>query len=318
MVCKTHMRDLLFVLLSIFAITLTTSVNVQPKRTIPTFSATETDELYKEIQSYANEHNVKPIDAKIDRVWKAIPGYNGWEVDVDASYQNMLPGAAFEPSKIVFKETAPNIHLDDLDPSPIFRGNPEKPMNALLINVAWGNEFIPQILEILKDNEVKATFFFDGSWVKANPDLATMIHAEGHEIGNHAYSHPDLQQRSRSETMEELRKTNEVINSTLAVQPIWFAPPSGSFNNTTVAVADELGMKTILWTVDTVDWKQPKTSDMVTRVVAEASNGSMILMHPTKPVAEGLGSMIRGIKEKGLKLGTVSELMNEERINSDR
>ena len=85
----------------------------------------------------------------------------------------------------------------DLDPQPIYRGNPEKPMVALLINVAWGNEYIPKILKTLNDHEAKATFFLDGSWGKKNPDLALMIYEEGHEIGNHAYSHPDLKQRSK-------------------------------------------------------------------------------------------------------------------------
>ena len=75
-------------------------------------------------------------------------------------------------------------------------------------------------------------------------------------------------------------------------------------------------MYTILWTVDTVDWKKPSTSEMVHRVLSEVENGSMILMHPTKPVAEGLENMIDAIEKKGLQLGTVSELMSENRIDS--
>jgi len=191
-------------------------------------------------------------------------------------------------------------------------------MVALLINVAWGNEYIPGILEALNDSKVKATFFFDGSWVNKNPKLAKMISKEGHEIGNHAYSHPDLQKRSKDETIEELQKTNDVIQATIGMKPMWFAPPSGSFNMTTVDVAHELDMKTILWTVDTVDWKKPDTAEMVNRVVSKVDNGSMVLMHPTKPVAEGLGTMIADIKAKGYKLGTVSDLMSEKRIENNK
>ena len=73
-------------------------------------------------------------------------------------------------------------------------------------------------------------------------------------------------------------------------------------------------MKTILWTVDTVDWKKPAPSEMVRRVLSKVENGSMILMHPTEPVAQGLEAMITEIKAKGLQLGTVSELMSENRI----
>ncbi|WP_432360954.1 polysaccharide deacetylase family protein [Sporosarcina sp. UB5] len=271
--------------------------------------------LYQKIKSYSEQHEIKPIDAKVDTVWKAIPGYNGLRVDVKASYEKMKRTGTFDESKLVFKEVPPAVHLDDLEPNPIYRGNPEKPMVSLLINVAWGNEFIQPILNILKEHEVKATFFFDGSWTKKNPDLAIMIYKEGHEIGNHAYSHPDLQKRSRAETMEEIKKTNEVIVETLSVQPKWFGPPSGSFNQQTVDVAHELNMKTILWTVDTVDWKKPDPSEMVRRVVSKVENGSMILMHPTDPVAKGLATMITDIKAKGLQLGTVSDLMSEKRID---
>lgn len=274
----------------------------------------ENEDLHRKIQTFAEEHDIKPIDATVDRVWKAIPGYNGLLVDIEASYRKMLAGNDFKTNQLVYKEVSPKVHLEDLPPSPIYKGNPEKPMVALSINVAWGNEYIPDILEVLNDSKVKATFFFDGSWVKKNPDLATMIHLAGHEIGNHAYSHPNLKQRSRDETMEELKKTNDVIEATLGLKPIWFAPPSGSFNQETIHVANELGMKTILWTVDTVDWKKPSTSEMVRRVVTGVGNGSMVLMHPTKPTAEGLKMMINGIHEKGYQLGTVSELMSEKRI----
>lgn len=273
------------------------------------------EHLYEEIQAYSDQHKIEPIDAKIDGVWKAIPGYNGRIVDVETSYNEMRLAGEFDENKIVYKETSPNVHLEDLEPEPIYKGNPEKPMIALLINVAWGNEYIPLILKTLEDHQTKATFFFDGSWVKKNPDLAKMIKEANHEIGNHAYSHPDLKQRSRAETVEELQKTNEVIEETLGVKVKWFAPPSGSFNRTTIEVAHELGMKTILWTVDTVDWRKPETSEMVRRVVSKVENGSMILMHPTKPTAEGLNTIIAEVKEKGYQLGTVSDLMSEKRID---
>ncbi|WP_449623190.1 polysaccharide deacetylase family protein [Robertmurraya sp. Marseille-Q9965] len=273
------------------------------------------DDLYKKIQEYRNQHKIKPIDAKVDRVWKAIPGYNGLDVNIEASYQKMKSTGDFDKNKVVYKEIPPNIHLDNLRPEPIYRGNPQKPMVVLLINVAWGNEYIPEILKILNNHQTKATFFFDGSWVNKNPDLAKSIKEEGHEIGNHAYSHPDLKKRSVYETTEELKKTNDVIKKTLEITPRWFAPPSGSFNHATVNVADQLGMKTILWTVDTVDWKKPLPSEMVQRVVSKVENGSMVLMHPTKPVAEGLDSMITNIKAKGYQLGTVSDLISEKRID---
>lgn len=271
-------------------------------------------DLYLEIMAKSGDYGIKPQDARVDRVWKAIPGYNGLEVDADASYIAMRGRGQFEEKRLVFKETGPQIHLDDLGPEPIYRGNPAKPMAAFLINVAWGNEFIPPMLAILERQQVKATFFFDGSWVKKNPDLALLIYEKGHEVGNHAYSHPDLTQYSQDQTREEIEKTNNIIEETLGVRPLWFAPPSGSFNEVTVQTAASLGLKTILWTVDTVDWKEPSPAEMVERVLAKVENGAMILMHPTRAGSLGLEAMIEGIRAKGLRLGTVADLMDEGRV----
>ena len=264
------------------------------------------------IKAYAQEHDIPPIDAKMDRVWKAIPGYNGLAVDQKKSLKKM--GTRFSERQIVWKEVSPSVHLSDLPPSPIYRGNPEKSMISLLINVAWGNEFIEPILRALDEHEVKATFFLDGSWTKKNSDLARLIQLHGHEIGSHAYSHPDLAKSSEAKTREELQKTNDVIEEVLGLTPTWFAPPSGSFNQRTIEIARELGMYTILLTADTVDWRNPDTTEMVNRVLSKVENGTMILMHPTKPTAEGLDRMIGEIKKKGYVVGTVSELMSEERV----
>ncbi len=310
------MKKIFFIIsvaLFIFVLGITT-----PTSPIPTTSQIpvdfEKESLLQQIQTYAEENNRPSVDAKIDRVWKLVPGYNGLEVNIEESYLNMWPHENFNENLLIFNEISPEVHLADLPPSPIYKGNPKKPMVTFLINVAWGNEFISPILETLKKHDVHATFFFDGSWVKKNPDLAQTIDAGNHEIGNHAYSHPDLKNYSRKQTIEELQKTNDVIEETINRTPKWFAPPSGSFTEETVKIARELEMYTILWTVDTIDWRNPNTSEMVNRVVSEVHPGAMILMHPTKPTAEGLDQMIQEIKEKGYELGTVSDMMNEKRI----
>jgi probable sporulation protein (polysaccharide deacetylase family) len=271
--------------------------------------------LYEKIKAYAQKHNEAPVDAKVDPVWKAIPGYNGREVDLSTSYKEMSEIKKFDPSQVVYKEVPPKTLLKDLPPNPIFRGNPKKPMVALMINVAWGNEYIPQMLKTLNQYHVKATFFLDGSWVKKNPKLALMISEEGHAIGNHAYNHPDLKLKSKAETIDQIKKTNETIEAVLDVKPTYFAPPSGSFNQQTVDVAHSLGMHTVLWTVDTVDWKHPNPNDMVERVTNKVEAGSMVLMHPTKETMEALGMMIKEIEAKGYELGTVPELLSEARVD---
>ncbi|WP_066150109.1 polysaccharide deacetylase family protein [Halalkalibacter krulwichiae] len=272
------------------------------------------DSLYEEIVARADSYSEPARDARIDRVWKAVPGYNGIEVDIEASYDKMKKLEQFDEKRLVFKETSPNVHLDDLPPSPIYKGNEHKPVVAFLVNVAWGNEYLPEMLKTLKKHELHTTFFLDGSWVKNNPNLAIMLKEEGHEIGNHAYSHPDMSKLTAERINEEIQKTNSVIEATINVTPKWFAPPSGSFNQAVVDHARNQGMHTILWSVDTVDWRKPNSQEMVNRVLSKVHNGAMILMHPTEPTAQGLDSLITGIKEKGYRIGTVSEVLSEERV----
>jgi probable sporulation protein (polysaccharide deacetylase family) len=281
-------------------------------------SQLNSNSLFQQIKEKAKEYNAPPVNAEINPVWKAIPGYNGIVVNMEQSLKNMKKENRFDEKKLVFKQIKPSIHLADLPAAPIYKGNPEKPMVTMLVNVAWGNEHLPVILSTMKKHGVHSTFFLDGTWVKKNPTLAKMISEEGHEIGNHAYTHPDLKKLTNARITEELKNTNEVIKATIAKTPKWFAPPSGSFRNDVVQIAAEMEMKTILWSVDTVDWRNPNTSDMVDRVLGKVHPGAMILMHPTRPTAEGLEFLIKGIKQKGYSIGTVSELLDEERILPSR
>lgn len=276
--------------------------------------ATFNDPLLIELKQFAEKNNKPPIDAVVDKVWKAIPGLNGLEVDIEASHEKMRKNGQFLENKLVYKQVPPEVHLSDLPSSPIYRGNPKKQMISLLVNVAWGNEYLPSMLKVMKAHNVKSTFFLDGSWTKKNPTLAKMIIDEGHEIGNHAYSHPDMKKLSNGRISEEIRKTNEVIKATLDVTPKWFAPPSGSYRQDVVDIAKSMNMYTILWTVDTVDWRNPEPSAMASRVLQKVEPGAMILMHPTASSVGGLEMLITSLKEKGYHISTVSTLLSEERI----
>lgn len=277
--------------------------------------AKEKNSLYEEIERKASEYEIEPQNAQIHKVWKAMPGLNGLKVDVQQSYRKMQKDGEFHPEKLVFKEIPPKVTLNDLPPAPIYRGHPEKPMVSFLINVAWGNEYIPRMLETLEKYNVTVTFFLEGRWVKKHPDLAKMIVDAGHEIGNHAYSHPDMKTLSPEAIREEIVKTNEIIKATTGIVPKWFGPPSGSFKDDVVKIAAEENMKLVMWTVDTIDWKKPDPNEMVNRVATKVSAGAMILMHPTSSTADGLEKLIQTMKEKEYQIASVSTLLSEERIN---
>jgi peptidoglycan/xylan/chitin deacetylase (PgdA/CDA1 family) len=123
-----------------------------------------------------------------------------------------------------------------------------------------------------------------------------------------------MKRLSADRARTEMLKTNEVIEATTGKKIEWFAPPSGSYRDETVKVADDLKMETVMWTVDTVDWQKPTPDVLINRVISKVGNGSLILMHPTESTAKALDRLITLIEKKNLTIGTVSELMDEKRI----
>ncbi|WP_066173129.1 polysaccharide deacetylase family protein [Bacillus marinisedimentorum] len=271
------------------------------------------DPLYQEIKEKAPEFNEKPIDARVDRVWKAIPGYNGKKVDIAKSFKKMKKDGVFDEQKLVFKEIPPEITLKDLPPAPVYKGNEEKKMVSFLINVAWGNEYIPDMLKTLKEYNIEATFFLEGRWVKKYPELAKMIGEAGHEAGNHSHTHADFKVISAAGARAEMEQANEAIKAATGQTPVWFAPPGGSYRDEIVKIAAEQDMGTVLWSVDTVDWKKPAPQVILQRINSKVHPGAMILMHPTASTALALEPMIKKLKAQGYSISTVSALLNEKR-----
>ncbi|WP_134686248.1 polysaccharide deacetylase family protein [Brevibacillus migulae] len=271
-----------------------------------------------QIEEWKREKDEQPINARIDRVWKSIvPGYNGLEVDVEASLQAMRDAEQITPQKLVYKEVPPEISKEKLGIYPIYRGNEQKPAISFMVNVAWGNEHLDRILNTLDHYHIKTTFFLDGSWVKKYPDLAKKIADRGHEIGNHAYSHPDMSKLSPERIRQEIGKTQAVIKEATGITPHLFAPPSGAFQDSVVKIAkQEFHMQTILWSADTVDWQKPSLEQMLSRVGGKLGNGVLVLMHPTQVSAQGLESLIKKAQQKGLTPTTVSEVIAETRLRT--
>ncbi|MDQ8733308.1 polysaccharide deacetylase family protein [Paenibacillus sp. LHD-38] len=279
-------------------------------------SQPERERLLSLINAEAEKRNILPVNARIDRVWRAIPGYNGLEVDVEKTLEAALLAPPAESISYIFKEVEPEIKLNDLGPHPIYRGNPNKKMISLMINVAWGNEYIDSILKTLKREKVKATFFLDGSWLNKNAEIAKRIQADGHEMSNHAYTHPDMSALNRQAQYNQIAKTEALLKSSLNVNNRWFAPPSGAFNEATVQIAEEMGLKTVLWTIDTIDWQKPAADTIVRKIAQKLEPGSLILMHPTSSTRDALAGIIATAKEKGYAIGTVSETLSSKRLTA--
>lgn len=271
------------------------------------------DSLYQEIQDKSGEFSEESQNAYIDRVWKKTPGRNGLKVNVDESYKKMQPEGTFEESLLVYDQVPPEVTFSELPAAPVYRGHPEKEMVSLLINVSWGEEHIPEILDTLNEHEVKATFFVEGNWAKNNAELVKMIDEQGHVIGNHGLNHPDMARLNEAEINHQIKRTNEILNAITEETPKWFAPPSGSFHDQVVEISHQLEMETVLWTVDTIDWKNPSESVMVNRINERIHPGATILMHPTPSIASGLDAIIETLKNQDYRIGTIEQLLSEKR-----
>lgn len=197
---------------------------------------------------------------------------------------------------------------------PYYKGNTSRNEVALMINVYWGTEYIEDMLTLLENHNAKATFFVGGSWANSNPDVLRSIIADGHEIGNHGYFHKDHAQLSYAQNKAEITSTNTLVKTLCNYEITLFAPPSGSFNNTTLEVAASLGMPVIMWSRDTIDWRDKDSSLVYTRATNKIGAGDMILMHPTAHTLAALGDILDYYEENGLKPVTVSQIISEQTI----
>lgn len=191
---------------------------------------------------------------------------------------------------------------------PIYQGSATQKKIALTCNVVWGEEYVPQMLDILKKNKVRMTFFMGGKWVRDFPDLTRQI-ARDHELGNHSFSHPHPTFISKQENIDEIKKTEQAVYQVAKKTTRLYAPPYGEFNRTVLEAAGEIGYKTILWSIDTRDWQRPAPDVIVSRVCDKAHNGAIVLMHPTEPTVKALPVLISELRKMGYEITTVSDVI---------
>lgn len=194
-------------------------------------------------------------------------------------------------------------------PAAIYKGE-SKNRVSLMINVYWGTEYIDSMLETLEKHNVKTTFFIGGMWAAEHDDMLKKIYDKGHEIGNHGFYHKDCKKISEQRTREEIEITHKLIKEILGIEMNLFAPPSGSFSETTLEVAQSLGYKTIMWTSDTIDWRDQDKDKIISRATSsKVKGGALILMHPTLKTAEALDEILTIIESRNLIVSTVSETL---------
>lgn len=267
-------------------------------------------DLGQEVERLTKDLRQNPVNAQFDPINKAvIPELKGFAIDVEATVSLIREKkkGAIAP---VWSEVEPDETIADFPLLPIYQGNPLKTQISLVINVSWGNEYLEEILAILAEKSVKASFFLVGRWAEANADLVKKIDELGMDFGNHGYSDPHMQDLGDDAIKEEIVRTNQVIKDLTSADVKWFSPPYGEKVEKIYAAAADLGLHTVLWSLDTIDWKLPGEGAIIARIVPNLHNGAIILMHPTEQTPGALRIIIDEARAKGLDIVTVTEMLN--------
>jgi len=193
----------------------------------------------------------------------------------------------------------------------IYKGNPSKKMVSLTFDATYGDNHTHKLLKILRENNIKATFFLFGIWLINFPNLVRDIVAEGHEIGNHSYTHPHMTQIPLADVNYQVLRTDALIRNIAGTSPYIFRPPYGEYNQAMINTLASLGYVPIMWTIDSLDWKSPGVDNITSRVVDNISPGAIVLMHQSAAqTPEALPTIIARLKEKGYSFGTVTQVID--------
>src|SRR5437870_3961199 len=169
----------------------------------------------------------------------------------------------------------------------------------------------PKLLDLLAARHIKATFFVIGENVAEHPEIVARAAREGHEIGNHSWSHPNFAKMSEDRVHQQLWRTDDAIRNATGKRPTLMRPPYGSITAREKRwIHDELGYDIILWDVDPYDWKRPGPAVVRNRILKETQSGSIVLSHDIHPgTIEAMSSTFDALEAKGFKFVTVSELI---------
>ncbi|TVY02160.1 polysaccharide deacetylase family protein [Cohnella terricola] len=206
----------------------------------------------------------------------------------------------------------------------IGRVSTDEKVVALTFDDGPGTKYTPRILDLLSQYQAKATFFVVGWRVENYPDLILREDSDGHELGNHTFTHFNYRKMSTEQLIEEINKTQEAIFRVTGKRPIFFRPPGGYLSTSVKAAAMKEHLRIVNWSWDqeTRDWSKPGVQNIVNKVLKNVHPGDIILFHDqsrgTFQTVQALKEILPGLMEKGYRCVTVSELLTYEKNRQNR
>lgn len=241
-----------------------------------------------------------------------VPERNGYSLDVPTTLFRLTsatPGTTVEPA---LKEVPPTRKAADYPMSVIRQGNSGKKAVALLVNVDWGTMELAKMLPVLKKHGAKVTFFVSGRWADANKELLKMMAGDGHEIATHGY---DLSAGPKALAKNGTLKL-DIDRSVQSIQAItglpvkFYAPHMSEISPVILQTAADLKLRTVLYSLDTVDWQDATSGPMILSTLGKAMPGDLVLLHPKPNTVKVLDQALLELQKKGLRPVTLSELLN--------
>ena len=207
---------------------------------------------------------------------------------------------SFVPGKIIAIYSGNGI-------TPIYRGNAQNKNVSIMINVYENSEIVKKMVDTFNKYNAKCTFFIGGCWADDNAETLNYIKNNGFELANHGYFHKDHKKLSYSANIQEISLCNDIVEGLCGEKTKLFAPPSGSFGENTLKACLDLDYKVIMWSKDTIDWRDKEEEKLYERATKNPSNGDLILMHPKESSLNILPKILEFYINIGYNIVTVSE-----------
>lgn len=201
---------------------------------------------------------------------------------------------------------------------PIYRVERADNKIAVTFDVAWENSNTDELLNILNEYDAKATFFITGDWCDRYPDDVKKFADAGHEIENHSDQHPHVEGINVNDLINDTRECSRKIKMITGKEPVLYRAPYGEYDDSLLTTLEGMGLKTIQWDVDSVDWNKPTSEQITKKVLENTKSGSILLFHnDLQNTTEALPNVLKGLKEKGFEFVTVDELILHDNYTID-
>ena len=201
---------------------------------------------------------------------------------------------------------------------PIYSVETDEKKIAITFDAAWTNQDTQQLIEILKKHNARATFFIVGDWAEKFPDSVKAFYDAGHTIANHSDTHKAFSKCSRNEIKAEIENCNKKLEAITGQNVTLVRAPSGDYTNQSIEIAKSLGMETIQWNCDSLDYTKISVDEIVSRVVKGTQNGSILLFHNgVTNTAPALDKILTELESQGYSFVSVNDLIYKDNYTID-